>query len=80
MECGPSDIQPQCPGDARLGLLGLVLLAEVTQLMWTLTSPLTLLLNLGSLTGGAERVQWTLDPALLCDPKCVTSLWASDAP
>lgn len=27
-----------------------------------------------------ERVQWILDPALLCDPKHVTSLWASDAP
>lgn len=38
---GPSDTQPRCPGNARLDLLVLVLVAEVTQLMWTSVSLLT---------------------------------------
>lgn len=47
---GPSDPQPQCPGNARFALV-LVLVVEVTQLMWTLVS-------LASGPWGAWRARW----------------------
>lgn len=50
----PSDTQPQCPGNARLGLPALVLLVEIAQLLWTLAS----LLTLASDPWGPGQVGW----------------------